>query len=1190
MKRYDGVSGRLSGESVRDGGRRLTGLSRLIAPFLLLISAIPAGAQVPTARYQPPPFTEKINYGDCRDWPAPCVQDPWTGNMSISPHLIREGESITITFALEPGGVSFTMPGGGKGCDYAKESRPTEVQNSAGTWVLQDKDVATSGTCTLKPGPTGGHWSTMQVGVTGPCGSEIAVQQGRAEFAACTGTYASDYYGVIAKDDDRYGISGRVTLSNGRPMVGVPISVSGPDSQSTTTGAGGSYSFLVKKGDYTVSAGAKVCVTPGPADQCSQSKQVTVPESQTVNFMPPGEGVIRGTVLGEDSKPKAGVDVHIVGPDGITVQSDSKGQYEARLPKGEYTVAASFTSTPALKPGEKGPALPKVDTYCADDHGTFPKQCRKSVTVTVPPDQNVNSARQADPNDIQVDLSGKEVVKGKKFVITLNLENPRDRAIENVKFVDGAGLGIESLIEFSGAPVVASTTENPPTLPTRFNAKQTISLKFFYDAPNPGQVVMTTNVSGTDENDKSAVKGTAAISVSAGRPITKDDIDRKAVDDIAGILSVTAEKQRQLDKMMAANVARQAEANKPSDADIALAAELGTSVEVAKALNQQQAERDAFWSSYGTEFANEVDKRGKAGGQFISSVVSTLEDPEGRRQLAESIVEGGKKFGKSSWENLGYLGQAYGAAYTLDGVKNIIDYNTKMAGDVATSLDQARVGYGEISKQDAIKYKNDPIAFQRENAKQYATASVTGVQEAMLAALGEVGVRGIAAVAPKVLEVAGLRRVEAVTEGATESSGATAATTDAVAGADELAAAERRLANAEKAFQTLQELPEGKILSDAELLAQGGIRTEDANLIHDIIGDVEKKFHVQIEVGARTSEPLSAGIDGVGKREFIKPKAISALDKILGGEESLAGRASVFEPKMPSPEVLQGLEAKVPNITKKLEARFADQKKLWDEYQDANSSLRQIIKGSGEVKDAQGKLRGVTAMVERPGSTFPSELGKVKGQPSFAYLEQLDDTAFLEGRGISPDRAAELKSQLSKFPDQARTKLEAKVVNGTTTFSEGLSGKPIVSDLDLQFVEPAGGWPPGMKGKVEAYVNARMKESGRFPGHAWSDAAIDVPSEVLEVSGKFKLSTANPALAKAAAEDLARQFKTMAKLLRDKAALTADDKAAFKMLDQAAKFDKITADYLLKKYPAGEKIIIFTKGDARVGYSTGGKK
>lgn len=1161
-----------------------------LAVLLILSTAVPAGAQTTPTQPVPPPFSEKINYGDCRDIPAPCVQDPWTGNMSISPHLIREGETITITFSLEPGGVSFSMPGNGKDCAINKESRPTEVKNSAGTWVVQDKDVPTSGTCTLKPGPTGGRWATTQVGVTGPCGSEIAVQEGRAEFAACAGTYASDYYGVISKDDDRYGISGRVTLSSGRPMVGVPISVSGPDSQSTMTGPGGDYSFLVKKGTYSVQAGAKVCVTPGESDACSSSKTVTVPESQSVNFVPPGEGVIRGTVLGEDSKPKAGVDVHIVGPDGLTVTSDSKGQYEARVPKGNYSLAASFTSTPPLAAGDKGPAVPVTDTYCADDHGTFPKKCRQSVTVDVPPDHTVNWAKEADPNDIQVDLSGKELVKGKTFMITMNLENPRGEDLTDLKFADPTGLALESIVEFSGAPVVASTVDDAmPKLPTRLDGHQSVTLKFKYDSPNPGQVVMTSNLSATSAKQKKPVTGTAAISVSSGRPVTQNDIEAKAVDDIQGILSLTAEKQRALDSLVAKAIVRDGGKTKgPSATDLAVANELGLPVEMAGLFNRTVDEQKAFWSAYGTEFKADVDRQGKAGGEFLASVVSTLEDPEGRRQLAEHLVQGAKAFGKSSLENLGYLGQAYAAAYTPEGVKNIIDDNVKMVGDVTTALDQVQVGAGELSKQNAIKYKNDPIGYQREQAKMYAGATVSATKEAMFAALGEVGVRGIAAVAPRVLEAAGLRRLEVVTE---EVQGTAAATqsTEAVVGADEAAAAAQRMTNAERAVNTLQELPETKALSRAELVEQGGLRSEDADLIQGIIADVEKKFGVELEIGARTSEPLSAGIDGVGKREFIKPKAISALDKLLGGEESLAGRASVFEPKMPSPEVLEGLEAKYPNITKKLEKRFADQTEIWEKFGDKDSELQQIIEGSKRVKDAEGNLKGVTALVERPGRTFPPELQKVKGKPSFAYMEQLDDPAFLQARGITEEQLPELRKTLANTVDGTVTKLETKTVNGTTTFIEGLSGKPIISDTDLQFVKPKGGWPAGKRGQIETYVNARMKESGRFPHHGWSDAALDVPADYTEVAAKFKLGTSNPALAKAAAQDLERQFKTMAKLLREKAAGIADPDLKAAIIKQAEKFEANTADALLKKYPPGEKIIVFTKGDARVGYSTGGR-
>ena len=49
-----------------------------------------------------------------------------------------------------------------------------------------------------------------------------------------------------------------------------------------------------------------------------------------------------------------------------------------------------------------------------------------------------------------------------------------------------------------------------------------------------------------------------------------------------------------------------------------------------------------------------------------------------------------------------------------------------------------------------------------------------------------------------------------------------------------------------------------------------------------------KKFGVQLEVGARTSEPLSVGIDGSPKLSFMKPKAASAMDMMMGGPSEIA--------------------------------------------------------------------------------------------------------------------------------------------------------------------------------------------------------------------------------------------------------------------------------------------------------------
>lgn len=297
---------------------------------------------------------------------------------------------------------------------------------------------------------------------------------------------------------------------------------------------------------------------------------------------------------------------------------------------------------------------------------------------------------------------------------------------------------------------------------------------------------------------------------------------------------------------------------------------------------------------------------------------------------------------------------------------------------------------------------------------------------------------------------------------------------------------------------------------------------------------------------------------------------------------------------MPSQRVLDGLERRQPGIKAKIQARFNDQQKLYTDFQDPNSGLRQLIDGSTKKGlDGTSLLHpdGITAVVERPGSTFPPELGKMKGAPDFAYLEQLDDPDFLRVRGISTDDAKVLKDRISKYPDSARTRIVTEESNGTTTFREGLKDKPIVSDLDLEYARPKDGkWPSGKRGQIEAYVNARLKKIGRFPEHGWSDAALDVPSDYFEVAAKFKLSTTLPSNGKKAADDLVRQFKSMGKALRERAILEPSEAVRKALIAKAEKFEGVTADYLLKKYPPGEKIIIFSENAGpTVGSSTGGR-
>ncbi len=1154
---------------------------RALAAALMVVSLAGPARAVDS---KPHDFGPLPNRGDCRDFPAPCIQEPWTGKLTASPHVIREGETVTLTVTLKPGGVSFSLPNdnrSGRDCDTHKESRTIEVQNSDGRWELGDRDVATSATCTLKPGSTNWQWVTPSAGITGPCGSQIAVQEGRAEYAACAGTYASDYFGVIPKDEDKYGISGQIVMSDGRGTAGVPVTLSGPDGDSTVTDGGGGYYFLAKRGDYTVSAGADVCAEPVGAD-CENSRKVSVGPSQTVNFRPRGEGLIEGVITGPDSKPKANVSVRIVGKDGTVATTNGQGYYSARVPKGTYVVSASSVEPPVAPS-----TTPTTTYYCADNSGAATSKCTHVLTVDVPPDTKINWKTEKDPNDLQVSLKGGDIVRGETFSVTMQVTNPRDVTLDTVTFADGPGIGLTKVNGGGTDPATLTSGPNAP-LPVTLAPHQSKTLKYFLTTGDYGDELISANVQGTDP-DKKVVHGSQSMTVSVTqKKPTKEDLQGLTVEGINDILDLAAENDRKVSAALGNSMKDHLGWPEPTAGDKAAAQMMGLPPEMAGLLAQKRAEQDAFWEGYGEEFKNRVNKFGEAGGQFLSNTYDTLSDPEGRRQLSEKLVEGAGTLGKASLENLGYLGQAYLDAYTPEGVQNIIADNSRWAKQTTQALGEVAVGEVEVMKQNDAAYKKDPVAYNRAAGKEWGGASFEGVKEAAFGALGETGVRGVAAFAPKALEAVGIKRATSLTQEVVDT------TAGVEGGVDSTGAAARRLELAEKANATVQELPYGSVLDDAELVGKGGIRPSDARELESIVKDVNEKFGVDFEMGARTSEPLSAGIDGVAKREYIKPKAVSSIDKLLGAEESLAGRASVYKPKLPSQHVLDGLERRQPGITAKIRARFADQEKLWTDFQDPNTGLRQLIKGSTEKGlDGTSLLHpdGITAVVERPGSTFPKELGKVKGQPDFAYLEQLDDPDFLRGRGLSTDQAKAFKDQISKFPDSARTRIVTEEVNGTTTFREGIKDKPIVSDLDLEYARPKDGkWPPGKRGQIEAYVNARLKKIGRFPEHGWSDAALDVPSDYFEVAAKFKLGTTLPSNAKKAADDLVRQFKSMGKALRERAILEPNPEVRAALLAKAQKFEGVTADYLLKKYPPGEKIIVFSEGAGpTVGSSTGGR-
>jgi hypothetical protein len=158
-----------------------------------------------------------------------------------------------------------------------------------------------------------------------------------------------------------------------------------------------------------------------------------------------------------------------------------------------------------------------------------------------------------------------------------------------------------------------------------------------------------------------------------------------------------------------------------------------------------------------------------------------------------------------------------------------------------------------------------------------------------------------------------------------------------------------------------------------------------------------------------------------------------------------------------------------------------------------------------------------------------------------------------------------------------------------------------VSDLDLQYVQPANGapWPPGEQSKIQLeFQNQLQKNLGRLPDHGASGTAFDLPASNIGVADGFVMSTADPAFAQTVANNLATRyasqsaiFSSNAARLEALAAQTSDPAQARALLaqakiyrDTAATFAKVDAAYLLAKYPPGEKIIVIKAGDVRVGY------
>ncbi len=195
-------------------------------------------------------------------------------------------------------------------------------------------------------GLTGGSYTVSEDYGCPPPGD--ATQNGRFELL--------EAYATIP-DDGKLHVSGTVHDGDGKGVAGVKVTVG---SKKATTDSSGGYDVVVKKGTYTVSA-AGYCVVGKPG--CARSTSVKLPPSRTVDFAPPPEHTLSGTVIEQTCAQTctraglAGVTVRATGGPGGPEETTSAadGTYALTLPEGTWRV------TPELGEREFQRLLPNGD-------------------------------------------------------------------------------------------------------------------------------------------------------------------------------------------------------------------------------------------------------------------------------------------------------------------------------------------------------------------------------------------------------------------------------------------------------------------------------------------------------------------------------------------------------------------------------------------------------------------------------------------------------------------------------------------------------------------------------------------------------------------------------------------------------------------------------------------------------------
>ncbi|HEY1825329.1 MAG TPA: hypothetical protein VGG21_05130 [Acidimicrobiales bacterium] len=831
-------------------------------------------------------------------------------------------------------------------------------------------------------------------------------------------------------------------------------------------------------------------------------------------------------------------------------------------------------------------------------------------------------------SNLSVELAGARGSDPNTIGVTMTVSNDGASDIKGLNFADSTGIENDGVLLKNGniGPTKSglTLTSGPsPHLPTTLPAHgPPVVVHYTYTASSSGDAVLDVSATGTD--GKGSVKSKAALTVYVTNPpATEADYDNLVTSALLAEDSESSEGQNTIATSEANSLAKYLKLPAASPGQQYAAVTMGLPTQMGVLVGSTKDNAFSQWmGTYYTTLASDLkggaSYLGQTGQALATQLVETATDPQARAAVLGRVWDGiqalpaqTKAALASQSDNLGYAGQALAASLTPDGqVTGVIDSAAAGATSLkalAKNVGYAATGFSTMIASDNAAYAKNPTAFINAESKQYADATYGLIKTEVLTVVGDGIFKGVGAAAKA---------------GYSALSGEAASVDSTVAGSISSTAPPATgstaalMQNANAATSQFQTLPIGDPLAPDQLTQLAGMVPGDQVGFQKALQYINDKYGVPLEVGARTSEPLSVGIDGSPKLSFMKPKAVSAMDMMMGAPSEIAaynapgeaasaevfkgGVTTVFKPTAIPDDVLAAIGQTNPDFVTQYQARYASQMKLWTGYQDETSTLRVLVKGSAENDG------GVTAIASVPG--YPVPPPAAGGQP-LVYLQQLDDPAFVRQFGLTAERAQSLKASLANSPGAVQVDYIARtnppaVPGGepSISFFDGLqNNRPFVSDQDLQYIQPADGapWPSGLQSKIQLdFQNQLQKNLTRLPDHGASGTAFDLPASNIGVADAFVLGTTNPAFAQAVATNLATRyasqsaiFSSNAARLTSLAAVTSDPVEVKALLtqariyrDTAATFSKVDAAYLLAKYPPGEKIIIIKLGDVRVGF------